>query len=101
MTAEEKVDLKLAIELIQSLDAKLDAIPGQTRQLIKDALDLHEAKRHSRDKEVVSGFRVLMDEHLESGAFRHFCGRYWRYIVLALGLLTAVLEILERTHVIH
>jgi len=100
MTTEERVDLKIAIELIRDLSKKIDDIPAQTQRAIEDRLALHLARAHTNDAEVVSDVRVLMGERIVSGAFKTWCGHYWRQLTALAGAVIVVLEILEITNVI-
>jgi len=100
MTAEEKLDLQIAIELIRDLTKKVDAIPQHTQEAIESQLQLHLARFHTNDEEVVREVRALWTKRVESGAIKAWCCHYWKVIVVALAAVAAALEILERTHVI-
>ena len=104
MTSEEKADLRTAITLIEGLrddmNEGFNRLASHTEKTVTDAMILHVAKKHANDAEVVKDVRLLKGSYDSSGAFRRWCGDHWRALLLLLGGITAILEVLERTHII-
>jgi hypothetical protein len=99
MTAEERADLKIALEEIRGLRREMNegflAIPEQTRQLVDDAMCLHCAEHHARDAAVVSQVEELREAREQSEAFQEWIARHWRALVSIAAGCTAIIVLLD------